>query len=155
MSVVAGTVLQTRRLHDLYRRRERLAERQEEACAALPDWAMEPLRLVGMSSAEVTALVSDLSEREQEEGIAELEMQMADIDREIDGLEAQLARTPSTSVEGIEAVLSLAVEQMRAFTVRDPSDVFYDHGEARVLALVERALTDARALLNTRTARAG
>jgi hypothetical protein len=55
--------------------------------------------------------------------------------------------TPSSSLEEIEAVVGLAVARFHEVIVTDPEDVFYDHGEARLIALIERVHEDLCALL--------
>ena len=147
MSVITNSLLLVRRIGELQRRRQSLLERQEQAQQHLPEWALEPLRLVGMAADEIRGLVADLSRDESEAGIDELESQLDAIEREIEALEGQLVATEATSIDGVEAILALAVTRLRGFTVTDPGDVFYDHGEARVLAMLERALDDLRALL--------
>lgn len=147
MSVIANALLVVRRIGELQRRRQALVDRQERMRQALPDWAEEPLRLVGMSANEIRTLVSELARAESDVGLAELESELDSIEREIEELETSLLRTPCSSYDGVEAVLALAVARMRGYTVTDPSDVFYDHGEAHVLAMVERALEDLRDLL--------
>ena len=149
MSVIAihSTTLLARRMRELQRRRQTLLAQQERLRNDLPDWAVEPLRLVGMSADEIRGLVADLSEAEREVGLDENDRRLEDIDREIEELETLLLNAPSSSLDGVEAVMSLGVARMREFVATDPSDVLYDHGEARMLALFERALSDLQGLL--------
>jgi hypothetical protein len=42
----------------------------------------------------------------------------------------------------------MAVARFRGQTVTDPSDVFYDYGDARILVFLERASEDLRALMS-------
>jgi hypothetical protein len=147
MTVITNSLLLVRRIGELHRRRQQLAERQDQLRQALPDWALEPLRLVGVSAAEVQELVGDLSQAEEEVGLGEIDDQIERLDEEIEELERLLLCTRAQSLDGIEALLSLAVARLGAFTVTDPADVFYDHGEARALALLERTLGDLQALL--------
>ena len=49
-SVITNSILLTRRIRELQRRRQALVSRQEQVRAQLPDWAVEPLRLVGMTN---------------------------------------------------------------------------------------------------------
>ena len=50
-------------------------------------------------------------------------------------MEGLLVATPSNSLEEIEAVVRLTVARFHEIMVTDPNDVFYDHGEARLVAL--------------------
>lgn len=147
MSVISNSLLLVRRIGELHRRRESLAAKQDQLRQSLPDWALEPLRLVGMSADEIRGLVSDLSQAEEEAGLDTVESDIDRIDSDLESLEGQLLTTNSSSFAGIESVLSLAVKRYRSITVTDPSDVFYDHGEARALALLERALEDMGSLM--------
>jgi len=59
MSVITNSILLARRIRGLQRRRQGLVATQEQIRAQLPDWAVEPLRLVGMTNEEVRGLVDD------------------------------------------------------------------------------------------------
>lgn len=141
-SVITNAILLARRIHELQRRRQALVARQEQLRAQLPDWAVEPLRLVGMSSEEIRSLVDDMSEAEAESGLAEIEQQLDQVDEQIDEMESLLVATPSNSLEEIEAVVRLTAARFHEIMVTDPNDVFYDHGEARLVALIERVRGD-------------
>lgn len=147
LNVITNSILLARRIRELQRRRQGLVSRQDQLRTQLPDWATEPLRLVGMTSEEIRGLVNDWSSAETEAGLDDVEKQLDDIDRQIEELEDLLVTTPSTSLDEIEAVLSLAVTRFREIIVSDPDDVFYDHGEARLLALIERTQADLADLL--------
>jgi hypothetical protein len=155
MTIITNSLLLVRRIGEMHRRRQQLVERQDQLRQHLPDWALEPLRLVGMSSSEVQELVGDLSQVEEDAGLADVDTQIEQLDEEIEELEGLLLRTPAQSLDGIEALLSLSVARLGAFTIKDPGDVFYDHGEARVLALLERTLGDLRALLQRESRQVG
>ena len=127
-----------RRISELQRRRKALIAQQEQLRAKLPDWAIEPLRLVGMTGDEIRTLVNDMSTAEAESGLEEIERQLDSIDQEIEEMESLLVATRSKSLEEIEAVARLTVARFHEIIVTDPNDVFYDHGEARLVALVER-----------------
>src|SRR3712207_6400275 len=62
MTVIANNTLLVRRLGELRRRREALADRQERLRSTLPEWALAPLQLVGMTATEIKDLMHDLSE---------------------------------------------------------------------------------------------
>jgi hypothetical protein len=141
-SVVTNAILLARRISELQRRRQALIAQQEQLRAQLPDWAVEPLRLVGMSGEEIRNLVNDMSTAEAESGLEETERQLDAIDQEIDEMESLLVATRSNSLEEIEAVARLTVIRFHEVIVTDPNDVFYDHGEARLVALVERVQED-------------
>jgi len=141
-SVITNSILLTRRIRELQRRRQALVSRQEQVRAQLPDWAVEPLRLVGMTNEEIRGLVDDLSTAEAEAGLNEIDSGLEDIDRQVEQLENVLVATPSNSLDEIEAVIGLTVDRFRDIIVTDPNDVFYDHGEARFLAMLERVGED-------------
>lgn len=145
--VITNAVLLARRIHEMQRRRQALVAHQEQLRAQLPDWAVEPLRLVGMTGEEIRSMVSDMSTAEAESGLEEIERQLDEIDQQIDEMEALLVATPSKSLEEIEAVVRLTVTRFHEIMVTDPNDVFYDHGEARLVALVERVQDDLSGLI--------
>jgi hypothetical protein len=149
MNVISlhSTALVARRIRELQRRRQGLLERQERLRGELPEWAVEPLRLVGMSAEEIRGMFADLSDAEREVGLEENDRRLEDIDREIENLEELLLSAPSTSLEDVEAVMNLGVARLREIVATDPADVLYDHGEARSLALLERVLADLQGLL--------
>lgn len=144
MNVIANSTLLVRRLNELQRRRQALLDRQDNLRRSLPEWALAPLQLVGLSSAEISSLMSDLSAAEREAGLDELEREIEAVDQQIEELESTLLATPARSLENIQAVLELALARFRAQTVTDPSDVFYDYGDARVLSFLERVAEDLR-----------
>jgi hypothetical protein len=146
-SVITNSILLTRRICELQRRRQALVGRQEQVRSQLPDWAVEPLRLVGMTNDEIRGLVADLSTAEAEAGLNEIESSLEDIDRQVEDLENVLVATPSNTIDEIEAVINLTVDRFRDIIVTDPNDVFYDHGEARFLAMLERVSEDLSRLL--------
>jgi vacuolar-type H+-ATPase subunit I/STV1 len=141
-SVITNSILLTRRIRELQRRRQALVSRQEQVRAQLPDWAVEPLRLVGMTNEEIRGLVDDLSTAEAAAGLNEIDSGLEEIDRQVEQLENVLVATPSNSLDEIEAVIGLTVDRFRDIIVTDPNDVFYDHGEARFLAMLERVYED-------------
>jgi hypothetical protein len=141
-SVITNSILLTRRIRELQRRRQALVGRQEQVRAQLPDWAVQPLRLVGMTNDEIRGLVADLSTAEAEAGLNEIDSSLEDIDRQVEQLENVLVATPSNSLDESEAVIGLTVDRFRDIIVTDPNDVFYDHGEARFLAMLERVSDD-------------
>jgi hypothetical protein len=141
-SVITNALLLARRIHELQRRREALVARQEQLRAQLPDWAIEPLRLVGMTGEEIRGLVDEMSAAEAESGLEAIERQLDQVDQQIDEMESLLIATPSNSLEEIEAVVRLTVARFHEIMVTDPNNVFYDHGEARLVALIERIQED-------------
>ena len=146
-SVITNSILLTRRIRELQRRRQALVGRQEQVRAQLPDWAVEPLRLVGLTNDEIRGLVDELSTAEAEAGLNEIDNGLEDLDRQIEELENVLVATPSSSLDEIEAVIGLTVDRFRDIIVTDPNDVFYDHGEARFLAMLERVQEDLSGVL--------
>ncbi len=146
-SVITNSILLTRRIRELQRRRLALVGRQEQVRAQLPDWAVEPLRLVGLTNDEIRSLVTNLSTTEAEAGLNQIEADLEDLDRQVEDLENVLVATPSNGLDEIEAVIRLTVDRFREIIVTDPDDVFYDHGEARFLALLERVQEDLSGVL--------
>jgi hypothetical protein len=140
--VITNSILLARRIRELQRRRQALVSQQEQVRAQLPDWAVEPLRLVGLTTEEIRGLVDDLSTAETEAGLDHIEKRLDDIDHQMEEIEDMLVTTPSSSLDEIEAVIGLAVARFKDIIVTDPGDVFYDHGEARLLALLERVQED-------------
>lgn len=147
ITLITNTTLLARRIRELQRRRQAIAEQHDQLRSQLPDWAAEPLRLIGMSNDEIQGLVADLSTVEAETGLADIEQRLDDIDRQIEDLEGLLAQTPSGSLDEIEAVASVAIGRFREMIVTDPNDVFYDHGESRLLGLIERIHEDLSGLV--------
>jgi DNA-binding transcriptional MerR regulator len=142
ISVITNATMLARRIRELQRRRRAIVEHQEQLRTQLPDWAAEPLRLVGMTNDEIRGLVADLSTAEAETGLDEVEQRLDEIDSQIEELEGMLAATPARSLDELEAVTNLAVSRFREMIVTDPNDVFYDHGESRLLGLIERIHED-------------
>lgn len=148
MTVIHSTILLTRRIADLQRRREALVEKQERLRRSLPHWALAPLQLVGMTEGEIRTAMTDLTRAEQDAGLDEIEGRIDELDERIEELENQMLTSPSQSLDGIRATLELALDRFRRQTPTDPADVFYDYGDARVLAFLERASDDLRDLLS-------
>ncbi len=140
--VITNALLLTKRIKDLQNRRHSLVSRQEQLRTQLPDWAVEPLRLVGMTGNEVRGLVDDLTNVEAESGLDDIETQLNDIDQQIEELENVLVNTKASSLGEVAHIMDLVITRFREIFVTDPSDVFYDHGEARLLWLVERVYED-------------
>lgn len=140
--VINNALLLTKRIRDLQARRLSLVSRQEQLRTQLPDWAVEPLRLVGMTGNEVRGLVDDLTNVEAESGLDDIETQLNDIDTQVEELENVLVNTKANSLGEVATVMDLVITRFREIFVTDPGDVFYDHGEARLLWLVERVYED-------------
>ena len=147
MTVSADTTLLIRRIAEVRRRRDALVDRQERLRGNLPEWALAPLQLVGLTADEIRTLMSDLSEAEKQAGLDDIDHELENLDQQIEELENLLLTTPSRSLDGIQAVLDMAVTRFRAQTVTDPGDVFYDYGDARILVFLERASEDLRAIM--------
>ena len=105
------------------------------------------MRLVGLTNDEIRGLVAELSTAEAESGLNEIDSGLEDLDRQIEDLENVLVATPSNSLDEIEAVIGLTIDRFREIIVTDPNDVFYDHGEARFLAMLERVQEDLSGIL--------
>jgi hypothetical protein len=147
MNVIANTTLLTRRIGEFRRRREALVDRQDRLRSNLPEWALAPLQLVGMSATEIKVMMDDLSEAERKSGLDEVDRDLEQLDHQIEELENMLLTTPARTLDGIQTVLEMAVARFRDQTVTDPNDVFYDYGDARTLRFLERAADDLRALM--------
>lgn len=150
ISVITTALLLTKRIRDLQARRHALVSRQEHLRTQLPDWAVEPLRLVGMTGDEVRGLVDDLTNVEAETGLDDIEQALNAIDQQIEELENLLVKTKSNSLDEISVVMDLVITRFREIFVTDPNDVFYDHGEARLLSLIERVHEDLGNLTRSR-----
>lgn len=146
MAVITNTILLVRRIGEMQRRREILAEQQDRLRRSLPDWTFMPLQLVGMSGDEIRGMMSHLSRAEQDAGLDRIEEELEQLDRQIEELENMLLTTPARSIDGVMAVLDLAIHRFRGQTVSDPDDVFYDYGDSRVLFFLERAADDLRSM---------
>lgn len=155
MTVITNSTLLVRRYNELQRRRKSLLERQDMMRRTLPEWAFAPLQLVGMSAEEIRGLVTDMSKAEADAGLDEIERDLERVDRQVEEIETMLLTTPARSLDGVQAILDLAVNRFRGQVATDPNDVFYDYGDARVLAFLERASDDLRGLLNQHQRHAG
>ena len=147
MAVINNTTLLVRRIGELQRRRSAMIERQDRMRRVLPEWAFAPLQLAGMSSEEIRSMMSDLSKAETEAGLDQVEHELEGVEQQIEELENQLLTTPAASLDSVQAVLDLTVTRFRSQVVTDPNDLFYDYGEARMLAFLERATDDLRGML--------
>jgi len=145
--VITNALMLTKRIRDLQARRQGLVSRQEHLRTQLPDWAVEPLRLIGMTNNEVRGLVDDMTSVEAESGLDDIEQELNGIDQQIEELENMLIKTRSASLEEVATVMDLVMTRFREIFVTDPNDVFYDHGEARLLWLIERVHEDLNELL--------
>lgn len=153
--VITNALVLTKRIRDLQARRQGLVSRQEHLRTQLPDWAVEPLKLIGMTSNEVSGLVDDLSSVEADSGLEGIEHELNHIDQQIEELENMLIKTRSHSLEELSTVMDLVITRFREIFVTDPNDVFYDHGEARLLWLIERVHEDLTELVQTSRQDAG
>ncbi len=147
--VITNAMLLTKRIRDLQARRQGLVSRQEHLRTQLPDWAVEPLKLIGMTSNEVRGLVDDLTSVEAESGLDDIEQELNGIDQQVEELENMLIKTRSNSLQEVATVMDLVMTRFREIFVTDPNDVFYDHGEARLLWLIERVQEDLNDLLQS------
>lgn len=139
MSVIASTAFISRRITDANRRLAALREQRERANRVLPEWTLLPLRMAGMSAAEIEEVMQAQLAAEERAGIEEIDRQIEQVELEIERIETQLLNAPSLGVDGASALLRLALDRLREKTVQDETSVFYDYGEARLLSLVERA----------------
>ncbi|MCB1882374.1 MAG: hypothetical protein KDG89_00010 [Geminicoccaceae bacterium] len=139
-----STLLLTRRLGELQRRREALLERQDRLRRSLPEWTFAPLRLVGMSADEIRAAVGDMHKAQDDAGLDAVEGELNRIDDQIEEMENALLTSRTGSIDGVRALLDLAIARLGRQAPSDPSDPFYDYGDARVLRLLEHAADELR-----------
>ena len=139
MTIVMSTLLLTRRLGELQRRREVLLERQDQLRRSLPEWTFAPLQIVGMSSEEIRTVVGDMQQAQDEAGLNAIEGELNRIDEQVEEMENALLTNGTGSVDGVQALLDLAIARLARQTATDPTDPFYDYGDARVMRLLEHA----------------
>src|SRR4051812_30658417 len=132
MTVIVNTLLLVRRLGEARRRREGIGIKQERLRGSLPEWALAPLREVGLSKAEVAELTSNTAEADKQAALDQVGREIDRLNRDIEQLEDQLVQAPCPSLEEIHARLDMALTPLRAKTVSHSNDFFYDRGDARV-----------------------
>lgn len=140
------------RLKAICARRQEMLKQIEMLRQNMPNWTMEPMRLAGLSNQELGSLLSDLEHEEAEAGIRELEDTVDALDQEIDDIEMEIMQHGAPSMDCIETMLALICERVHNNVVTDPEDVFYDHGDARLLSLLQRVHKD---VVTLRTSRNG
>jgi hypothetical protein len=155
VDLLTNSVLLSRRLGELRRRREALSRQADRLRLSLPCWALAPLQLAGMTGEEIRSRMSELSLAESEAGLDRLESELEGLDAAIETVENEMLATPARSLDEVQAMLDLALAQARARIPIDPSDVFYDYGEARLLSFLERAAEDLGSLLSMHSRAAG
>src|SRR4051812_20602477 len=94
---------------------------------------------------EIRGMVSELSKAET--GLDEVEGDLGRVEAQLEEAEDLLLATPAPPLEGVHTVPDLALPRLRGQVRTDPSDVFYDHRDARVLAFLEHASEDLRGIL--------
>ena len=146
-TMIANIALLVRRLGEVRRQRQAIVDRQERLRGGLPEWAREPLRLMGLTAAEVAGFLGERYVADQETMFDELAHELEGLDQQIDELEDRLVTMPYSSLEKVQAVLDLGATRLRSQTATDPDDASYDHGEARVLVFVDAAAEHLRSLL--------
>jgi hypothetical protein len=155
MSVIANSTLIVRRVTEAHRRRDMLRDRRENVARVLPDWTLLPLRLAGMSAAEIQSAMEDQMQAEHQAGIEKIDREIEQVDHEIDRMESQLLVAPPVGLDGVGAILRLALDRLREKTVTDETSIFFDYGDARLLALLERAAADLDDVVGSMQLRAG
>ena len=144
MSVIVNNLLLVRRINDLHRKRKAVVARQDELRSVLPDWTFAPLRLAGLSSREIDAMVLEAAAGATPDGVVDLELELERLDQQIEEAENRLISSPDKSLECIETVLTLAVDRLRRQISTNPADVLYDYGEARIMFMLESVVNDLR-----------
>lgn len=146
MNVIASAVLLVRRIKELQQRRQELLERQDRLRGVLPDWTFKPLAMVGMSIEEIRQAAGQMASAQTDAGLDDIEDKIEEIDSQIQNLENQMLRCNSFNLDGVQAMLDLAVDRLRTHTPTDPDDLFYDYGDAMVLQMLEHATASLRLL---------
>ena len=144
-----------RRANEVQRRRDALHTKREQASRSLPDWAVKPLKLVGMTASEIDAILCEQMSAENDAGIEEIDAEIERVEGELDRIEAQILDSSDAGLDGARAMLRLALARMRETTVTDTDSVFYDYGAARMLTLVERAADEIEGVLALGQRKAG
>jgi hypothetical protein len=108
-----------------------------------------------MSAEEIDLLLKEQAEAETAAGVEDIDREIELVEQEIDRIEGQFLAAPPHGLDGVAALLRVAVDRMREKTVTDEGSVFYDYGEARLLGLLERASTDLDDVLSSVERRAG
>ncbi|MEO1090684.1 MAG: hypothetical protein AAFX81_08625 [Pseudomonadota bacterium] len=143
MAVIAHTRMSTRRLTVLEQRRDALRAKLDGAAVPdappLPEWAVETLQLAGLTVGEVRRFEADADQR-----LAEAEEELDELEANIDAIELSLLQSGADDLDGIEALASYALRRLRALFPADADDVFFDPGDARALAILERCIADLR-----------
>jgi hypothetical protein len=127
------------RVRNLYALRDDLKDKQDRLSHSMPEWALMPLRLAGLSQAEIDRIVDEQAELERSCGLPEITRQLESVEAEIDEFEDSMLAAPMLGRDGLPAVLELALGRLRERTVTEEASPFYDHGDARLLSLLERA----------------
>ena len=94
MTIITNTTLLIRRIGEVRRRREAIVDRQDRLRGSLPQWALAPLQLVGMTAAEIQGLMTELSEAEKQAGLEDVERELEQLDQQIEELENLLLDHP-------------------------------------------------------------
>ena len=98
--------------------------------------------MAGMSAAEIEEVMQAQIAAEERSGVDEIDRQIEQVELEIERIETQLLNAPSLGMDGAAALLRLALDRLREKTVTDEDSVYYDFGEARLLAMIERATVE-------------
>ena len=138
------------RLAKLRRRRAALVSQIDRLRGALPEWAAEPLRLVGLSAAEVSELTvpgAETDEHQQE--LEEARRKLAELQGQIDLLEDTVLASPVVSLDWLHAALDLARDRLS-----EEADLVGDverlrSADPRSLALLDGALACLRHMLRS------
>jgi len=136
MVVIADTRLIERRLETLRARRERLAA-PPGARAPLPAWAADTLVELGMTRREIASADAEAAARPTPATSAG---ELADTDTAIEALEEALLARRDRSPDALYALGEIALARLKRSTAIDPSDLAYDAGQARAVALFEQVV---------------
>jgi len=132
--------------------RERLAalRAQPNAEPPLPEWTLLPLRLVGMTTAELASFSPDHA------GGRSMVAQAAQAratEAEIAGLEDELIARPATDPQSVQMLVELALDRTRERALADGRTVFFDSPESRAERLLGQAVVGLTAMGATRRTR--
>lgn len=126
-------------IQEVDKARMRLAAMRAHPAAdpPLPDWALLPLRMAGMSAAEIRQL-SRAGVRERDSTVSAHQIREAEADLEI--LEEELIDNGPDDLRAVRLMLELALDHAREAALADGRTVFYDSPESRLARLLDRAV---------------
>lgn len=138
VQVIDNVRFMQRRLEALERRRSDVSRSIETADVLLPDWALAPLKSLGLTDREL----EDARQAQGSASVRRMQDELDEIDREVEQIEAQLHVHKAESLDGVLELASICAARLRHTTPTDPRDPFYDHGDAKTLQLIENVVAN-------------